>query len=497
MAKIQFENGVTVDFEGTPTEADIEEVSSKFSKPLEKTSSFAERSSQFIQRPEIGLPLAPVFGAPLARKVAEVLPIAEKRYPAEELLPQIGGISGGIAGSIATLPSGGGVPFGATLGAGAGGAAGQALRKGVRALRGKPSDDANILGEGIKQAGYELGGGAIFKIGRAFGIKELARKGLGKFADKIKEIVKPKELERANELFEKFKDKSASMESDTKEFIEDFLKSRGITYKPSAEAIRQRMQKEALEPVELAQLSQQMEAKAPKLSPELASEPAKQYAEMGNILDDLAKEDLTYGQLKQIQQRVDDLAKFEKSSGRKTTERIFGIVRDKISKDLKRTAEEGGFIKDHDFIMGQRRNIFKERFLKDLIAESSQSVGVEGEKLNFTRMASDLNSYTEDELKRQFGNESKYIFALRDLATEYAGKFPSKEPLRPYVTARGHGGATAGPGFFSRFSNLEKPTAQILQKRLGGIELLPEIITGKNLRRSVSAGLRFPEPLFE
>jgi hypothetical protein len=467
----------------------LEQVDQKTIPQRETT--LAEKASSILEKPEFSLPLAPLTLAPIAKKVAKIGAIAEKRYPAEELLPPAFGIGGAILSQF-LAPA---VPFAATAGSGFGGIIGAGLRKGVRELRGKPPDETSVLGEGLKQAAYELGGAVVMRVASRFGITNLARKGIGKLADKIGEIIEPKELKTANTLFDQLKSKPASNASDTKEFIDNFLEKRGLTYKPSAEAIRQRMASETLEPTELAQLAQQMESKAPKIAGELVTEPAKQYEVMGSILDDLSKPDLTYGQLKQIQERVDDLAKFEKDTGRKTVERIWGIVRDKLSQDLKRSATEGGFLPTHEFIMGQRRNIFKTRFLKNVIAESSPSVGIAGEQLDFAKLSRELNKYTPQEISRLFGNDSKYIFALRDLSTEFANRFTKQESIKPFVTATGGVGVTAFPRkLFPKLRSLEKPTRQILQKRLGTEALLPEIIPPKNVLKSATRILmRTPE----
>ena len=92
---------------------------------------------------------------------------ADKNYPAENLLPAAGAIAGGLVGGAATLPSGAGVPFGATVGATEGGAIGETAKNYIRALRGKqtPETAGESLMESAKAGGVagvsELGGAAI------------------------------------------------------------------------------------------------------------------------------------------------------------------------------------------------------------------------------------------------------------------------------------------------------------------------------------------------
>lgn len=67
---------------------------------------------------------------------------------AEKYLPALGGIAGGLVGSI-------GGPPGAIVGAGMGGAAGEGLR---RVLRHEPYSPLAVGGQGLLQAGLEVGG---------------------------------------------------------------------------------------------------------------------------------------------------------------------------------------------------------------------------------------------------------------------------------------------------------------------------------------------------
>ena len=92
---------------------------------------------------------------------------ADKVYPAENLLPTAGAVTGAMVGGAATLPTGAGVPFGATIGAAEGGAVGETAKNYIRALRGKTTPETPIESlkqsgtEGAKQGAAELGGAGI------------------------------------------------------------------------------------------------------------------------------------------------------------------------------------------------------------------------------------------------------------------------------------------------------------------------------------------------
>ena len=67
----------------------------------------------------LNLPLVPLPSVNTIQPVLKAGIEAEKNYPAQKLLPTVGGIAGGLVGGIATFPSGGGIPFGATMVGGA------------------------------------------------------------------------------------------------------------------------------------------------------------------------------------------------------------------------------------------------------------------------------------------------------------------------------------------------------------------------------------------
>lgn len=108
------------------------------------------------------------YDSPSVSAVPPLNPKAEgPNYSAEDAIPPLMAIGGGIVGGAATLPSGAGVPFGATAGAGIFGGAGQSIKNMVRAARGKsvpatPIESLKDTGaEGGRQAAYELGGAGV------------------------------------------------------------------------------------------------------------------------------------------------------------------------------------------------------------------------------------------------------------------------------------------------------------------------------------------------
>lgn len=414
---------------------------------------------------------------------------ADKKYPAENLLPAAGSVVGSIVGGTATLPSGAGVPFGATIGAGAGGAIGEKARQGVRYLRGKEQDEGSALKEGILGATAELGGAAVFKVLRGFFTGKIAKGGIKTFTDKVTDILNPKQLDEANKAFEAIKAKPVSATSDTLETVQKFLEGRGITYKPSAEAIRRRLQTEALDTKTGMELSQELiEAKSPKLVSDLKTPLLNEYKSMANILDDLAKPDLSYGELKQIQETVGDLADFGKRE-RGVVEKTYGKIYDSIKADLERTAQEGGFGNLHKIVSDQRRKVVQSRIFKDLI-EESKIADASGERLDFSLLARNLDK-TESEIKRIFGDDSGTVLVLRDLANEYAKRFPNRDLIHPFVSGTGNVGVTARTSYLG--SRLKSPVAaleKISSRRLGKSNLPSEVYPMakpvRNIRRAAS-----------
>lgn len=406
---------------------------------------------------------------------------SDKNFPAENLLPPAGGVIGAITGQEIPLP------FASTFLSGIGSAIGEKARQGVRFLRGKPQDEGTALKEGIMGAASELGGAAAFKVLGAAANKVIARTGLTKFADKVSSLLKPTQLKEADKLFETVKTKPVSSASDTLEFVQDFLESRGITYKPSAEAIRRKMQSEALSSTELTQMNEELiNASAPKLVSDLKTPVLKEYEPMANILDDLANPDLSYGQLKQIQERVGDLANFGRGE-RTTAERVYGKIYNKVAKDLDRTAKEGGFEKAHSVISDQRRKVIQTRVMQNIIEESKIS-DASGERLDFSQIARNLNM-TDSEIKMVFGSDSDTVMALKSLATEYAGRFAKGEAIHPFISGSGNVGATARVGFLSRHLKSPVSAAESVFRRQGGKVGVSDIFPAAKTVRRIRSGL--------
>ena len=444
--------------------------------------SLAERAVGILRRPELSLPLAPVMGVPAMRKVAEVLPVAEKKYPAENLLPSIGGIAGGFAGGTATLPSGAGIPFGATVGAGAGGAAGEALRQKVRELRGKPSDEGSIAVEGITQAGAEIGTGLLFRFLKTLGAGKLAKEGMKKFSGKLSEMFTPANKTVTESAFNRIKDIPVidTVESETVKSINDIFGKRGIsaTGQILSPAQAKNFADAGMTQADIKLLSESMSSVRESVSKiakgksgitlksELATTPLNKYQELGNVLNDLDLPNLTYERLRQVRQRIGDVANLDKPDiARTPIEKLYGTVYHNLGLDMAKTAEKEGMLPIHNQVMEQSRKFYQEKLFKNVIEQSTtRTKGID--RIKYSDLANELKGYTEDELVRKFGDDAKYIKALRDLAETHAETFGQGAALTPRIstTARIYG--TINPHAISR---LRTPVYidTILGKHLG------------------------------
>lgn len=130
MTKIKFEDGTTVNFQGTPTQSDINEISQQLN----------------IKKPE-----------------------TEKRGWTGEILPVGGAILGGVLGGLAGTAAapGAGTFAGGVAGAGIGGSLGEAAQEGIEKLTGKRKE---ISGAEIGKTGFEMGameaiGGPLASVG--------------------------------------------------------------------------------------------------------------------------------------------------------------------------------------------------------------------------------------------------------------------------------------------------------------------------------------------
>lgn len=473
------------------TENGVYEVETADSAP-----SLAEKATSAVTNFAKGtakLPLNfPKVQAEMMKDVLQTGIEADKKYPAENLLPAVGSTVGAIVGGAATLPSGAGVPFGGTVGAGVGGALGEKARQGARYLRGKEQDEGSALKEGLLGATSELGGAAVFKVLRGFFTGKIARGGIKTFVDKVTDIINPKQLDEANKAFEVIKSNPVSTTSDTLETVEKFLENRGINYKASAEALRRKMQSEAMGSKQGMEISQELiEASSPKLVSDLKTPLLNEYKPMANILDDLSNPELNYGQMKQIQETVGDLANFGKRE-RSIAEKTYGKIYNSITKDLERTAKEGGFEELHKLVSDQRRKVVQSRIFKDLIDESKVADAA-GERLDFSLLSKNLDM-TENEIRRIFGKDADTVLTLRDLSNEYAKRFPNKDLIHPYISGTGNIGATGRVShLIERLKSPVAPLEQISRRRLGTSELAKKVYPTaepvRNIRRGLSQGV--------
>ncbi len=386
----------------------------------------AQRAASFLTSPS-ALPFSPTPFIAGTEKTVDA--IKNSPTPAEDLIPPLMATAGGIVGGAATLPSGAGVPFGATAGAYIGGQAGETARQYIRAIRGKetpktPMEALTSTAEtGAGMAALELGGAAINKavltplarpIGRyvadnlpnvlnkvpvpediasvikdAFKSSEIAIKesnikreadfyldkykqdlkaypnkqlqtenafqkniadeikkiggvaGEGRKAagDKIKDafyrVVSDKKVEESS-LYKKIPmDAKVSNDSDTLEFIKNTFKDKGI-----GTGLPPGIPEEVLR-----QSGIESGYSVGKLESRLNATDPRAYNLFQSVLKDLEKPDLTFGDMKRIRTLVGEMSDFDsiKSSGLNGEfKQLYG----NLTKDMQRTAEEGGFLKE-------------------------------------------------------------------------------------------------------------------------------------------------------
>jgi outer membrane lipoprotein SlyB len=425
-----------------------------------------------------------------AKKVLQSGIEADKRYPAENLIPPVLGSVGGVVGGLATLPSGAGVPFGATAGAIEGGALGKSIQEGISAIRGNqpvsltiPESLTNAWISGLTQGGAELGTATLLKVAKLLGAGKLAKEGMMNFAQKIADKLTPEDKAITEAAFNKIKDIPAvsTGESKTVKTIADIFEKRGISsgggqglsptqIKNFAEA--------GLSPEDVSQLSsslssvKQSVSKIAKgksgisLESELTTTPLNKYQELGNVLRDLDNPKLTYGKLRQIKQRVGDIANLDKADINRTPiEKLYGMVYHNIGLDMAKTADQSGMLSTHFKVMNEGSKFYQEKLFKDVIDNSlTRTKGIT--RIKYSDLANELKSYTEDELTRKFGENSKYIKALRDLAETHAETFGQGAAVVPRLSTSAKIYGTINPHIISRIRTpgyIEK----ILSKYLG------------------------------
>lgn len=435
----------------------VETEDQDFTSPLKSDPSFAGRVSGFVSKTAM-LPITfPKVQYETGKDVLTAGVRADERYPAENLLPPVLAGGGAIAGGMS------GMPFGATVGAGIGGQVGKTAQEYISALRGNqpvsatmPEAITGTLVEGGKQAGYELGATGAFRFLKALGAGKLAKEGMKKFVGKLGEIFKPEAAGITEKAFNKIKDIPVvdTAESETVKTIGDIFSKRGISAQGQVLSPIQaknfadagmtaddiRLLNESLASVRKS-ASRIAKGKAGvTLESELATTPLRKYQELGNVLNDLDKPNLTYERLRQIRQRIGDVANLDKPDiSRTPIEKLYGVVYHNLGLDMAKTAEKEGLLKVHNQVMVAGRKFHQEKLFENIIQQSTtRTKGVS--RIKYSDLANELKSYTEDELTRKFGEDAKYVRALRDLAETHAETF--SRPLEPSVRLGTGGYAT-------------------------------------------------------
>lgn len=445
MAKIDFSTlpdqgpDAKIDFSSLPDNAD------KRSIP-EKVSSFVKNA--------VSLPLLiPKTQFTSGAKVLDAGIEADKRYPAENLLPAIGG----SVGAMATAP----IPFASTVGAGVGAMGGEYAKQIVSGIRGNPTvsnageSTSSALKEGGKMAAAELGTSTLLKGLEAIGAGKLARLGYDKFKNGVTDLFSPTEkysAEAIKEMRNKFMDAPAADTGEVAKYIkDDILGKRGVNILPKIQ------DSEGATPVQLENLKaagatpediaafenrgKGFESAVGKLANQnkpivkasIQSPAISDYKELATVYSNLNQPNLTYDQLKQIQNQVDDLADFHKSEeGRNTFEKIYGKLHGKISELLTKTADENGFLEQHQLLQDEGRKYYARRFLDDVF-QKARDVSNPKEPIDWGDVANTLNKYTDEQLKRKFGDNAETIKAFRNLSGVYAKTFPSGGPINGSV----------------------------------------------------------------
>lgn len=474
----------TIEYEledGSIVEYDVESPDQQISNqtqvksPVEKVVSGVNTS--------ITNPLNPITGiTPGLNKFNPISPIAdvaragisaERNYPAQNLLPAIGGMIGSVS------------PLG-VVGTALGASAGEAGRQIISRMRGQESPQTSgeafskIAKTGGEAALFDSVGKLAFRTIEGLMAKGMARKGMDSFKGYIDDLVKPESKKLTEEALEEIKDipKSADAMA-TQEVVGEILEKRGMSYKPSASAIRQKMMNEAdLSPKEIFQLSEDLaRAKTPKVVSDLQTPKLSEYQKLGDILDDLSQKDLTYGKMKQMQTTVGDLANFQ-SAERDTVEKMYGAIYKAIGDDMSATAKAGGFLDKHKFIYKNGQKYHQGEFLYNLF-QKNRDFTPYGEEVNYGKLAHSLNKYNDRQLDLIFGERVKEIKALRDVVNNNAKTFRQEVISEPRATTHGNIWSSLHPTALINRLRYPEHIAAIAERR--GVPEIAEYLVPKNL----------------
>lgn len=443
----------------------LDEIASEISRPQTQQKSLADIASSTTKN----IALSP-FGIPLGAtaRTAMAAQAADKRYPTQNLLPMAGMMVGSTMG---------GIP-----GAGLGAAAGEAGRQLVSRARGQdapqtPLDSGVKIGvAGVEGAALEGAGRLAFRALEGLGAFKIAKKGMNSLKGYLGDVFKPTDKAAVSKTFDSLKDIPKSTEANrTQDIIGEFLGDRGLSYKPSANAIRRRMFQDAdLSPKELVQMSEDLaRAKTPKVVSDLNTPDVSKYQTLGDVLDDLSKKDLTYGQMAQMQKEIGDMANFG-AAERTPIEKLYGAIYRAMGDDMSATAKSADMLSQHEFVYKNLRKAHQEKLLSRLF-EKSREFTPYGENVDYGKLATKLNNYSDNQLETLFGGNAKEIKALRDITNHNARIFGQPIVSEPRGTTHFNVWASIHPMNLWRRMHYPEAIGAIGARR--GVPGLKDIVT--------------------
>lgn len=237
----------------------------------------------------------------------------------------------------------------------------------------------------------------------------------GKTISKEFDTVVTKKFAQEKALYEKLPlDTQVSNVSDTKEFIEEFFKKKQI-----GTAIGKDIPKEILEQAGLETGFTSGRLVSPGFLEDL-----RQFKPFQDILKELDRPDLTFGELKNIRTLVGEMADFDvikKSGLNGPLKKLFGV----LTQDMKRTAKEGGFSKAFE-----EANTFSREFFEFLDTPVSKSILKNKDNPeNIVDALIATNSPTKiNTIFKEFSEDSRNVLrrGFLDRLAEKPGKFSTK-----------------------------------------------------------------------
>lgn len=415
------------------------------------TGGLAEKASGIVQsmvNPFVNPSINPVqTQMNQGKKVLQAGQAADKRYPAENLLPGLGASL--AVGGMSTV-----FPFADTVAAGLGGAGGSYLKNIISAARGNPTPqnigemtkDAGI--EGGKMAGAELGGAMAMKVGGGLleAIGGLGKKGLGAFKDYLMNETKPVDKAVTDAIREKLSTLPVSDTSGVADTAKNILETKGFNVSTPNELPNsmsqiqiKNLQDAGLSTSDIQKLSQagvsntesgvqQIASQLkPKLSSDLKSLDPNDYKMLNNVYQDLQDPakvaDLTYGDLANLKHEVGQYGNFgAKDQARTPLDNMYGKIYDKVNQLMSNTADKGGMLNEHNYAMREGRKYFQNKLLQNL-QDTSMDNGINpkaGPQIDWAELSSKLDNFTPGQVKRVFGDNSDKFQALKELAATYA-----------------------------------------------------------------------------